>query len=322
MGKDVKQASSERTIVIVAPPDVTLLDVTGPWEVFCRAALYVSGAYRVVVASTESNTKVRTKFGFDITCHCSLEDVDPDADTVLVAGSEQGVLAQADPQFLDWLRRRYITSRRIGSVCTGAFYLAHAGLLDGRRATTHWRYLRQLSDQFDTVRVQAEPIFVRDGSVYTSAGITAGIDLALALVEEDCGNQVAQSVARDLVVFLQRQGDQPQLSATLAQRAADREPLRELQRWLPEHLDHVAGVADMAAFVNMSPRHFARLFKRETGIAPGEYLRKLRAEAARRRLKQGSGKRLQVASQVGFGSARSLQRSLAAGPRSPAIRKK
>jgi len=301
----------ERTVVIVAPPDVTLLDVTGPWEVFCRAALYAPGAYRVVVASTESNTTVRTKFGLDITCHCSLDDVDPDADTVLVAGSEQGVLAQADPQLLEWLRRRYPTSRRIGSVCTGAFYLAHAGLLSGRRATTHWRYLRQLSDQFDTVRVQAEPIFVRDGSVYTSAGITAGIDLALALVEEDCGTHVAQSVARDLVVFLQRQGDQPQLSATLAQRAADREPLRELQRWLPEHLDHVAGVADMAAFVNMSPRHFARLFKQEIGIAPGEYLRKLRAEAARRRLKQGSGKRLQVASQVGFGSARSLQRSLA-----------
>jgi transcriptional regulator GlxA family with amidase domain len=313
---------SERTIVIVAPPDVTLLDVTGPWEVFCRAALYVSGAYRVVVASTETQTIVRTKFGLGITCHCSLQDVDPDADTVLVAGSERGVLAQADPQFLDWLRRRYATCRRIGSVCTGAFYLAHAGLLSGRRATTHWRYLRQLSDQFDDVRVQAEPIFVRDGSVYTSAGITAGMDLALALVEEDCGAQVAQTVARDLVMFLQRQAGQPQLSTTLAQRVADREPLRELQRWLPDHLDHVSGIADMAAFVNMSPRNFARRFKDETGIAPGEYLRKLRAEAARRRLEQGSGKKLQVASQVGFGSARSLQRSLKTGLRSPVIRKK
>ncbi len=311
-----------RTVVIVAPPDVTLLDVTGPWEVFCRAALYLAGAYRVVVASTETNTTVRTKFGLAITCHCSLQDVVPDADTVLVAGSEEGVLGEADPQFLDWLRRRYTTSRRIGSVCTGAFYLAHAGLLSGRRATTHWRYLRQLSDQFDAVRVQAEPIFVRDGSVYTSAGITAGMDLALALVEEDCGAQVAQSVARDLVMFLQRQGEQPQLSATLAQRVADRKPLRELQQWLPDHLDHVSGVADMAAYVSMSPRNFARLFKNETGITPGEYLRKLRAEAARRRLEHGSGKKLQVASQVGFGSARSLQRSLKVGVRAPAARKK
>jgi transcriptional regulator GlxA family with amidase domain len=313
---------TERTVVIVAPPDVTLLDVTGPWEVFCRAALYVAGAYRVVVASTETSTTVRTKFGLGITCHCSLEDVDPAADTVLVAGSEEGVSGRANPLFLDWLRRRYTTCRRIGSVCTGAFYLAHAGLLSGRRATTHWRYLLQLGDQFEKVRVEADPIFVRDGSVYTSAGITAGIDLSLALVEEDCGVQVAQSVARDLVVFLQRQADQPQLSATLAQRMADREPLRELQRWLPDHLDHVAGVPDMAAFVSMSPRNFARSFKRETGIAPGEYLRRLRAEAARRRLEQGAGKKRKVASQVGFGSARSLQRSLEAGARSSRVRKK
>jgi transcriptional regulator GlxA family with amidase domain len=313
---------NERIVVIVAPPDVTLLDVTGPWAVFCRAALYVPGAYRVVVASTEPGTTVRTKFGLDITCHCSLQDVDPGADTVLVAGSEEGVMGKANPLFLDWLRRRYTSSRRIGSVCTGAFYLAHAGLLSGRRATTHWRYLRQLSDQFGAVHVEAEPIFVRDGSVYTSAGITAGMDLALALVEEDCGARVAQSVARDLVLFLQRHAAQPQLSATLAQRAVDREPLRELQQWLPDHLDHVSGVADMAAHVNMSARHFARLFKRETGIAPGEYLRKLRAEAARRRLEQGSAKKLQVAAQVGFGSARSLQRSLKAGLRSPAVRKK
>jgi transcriptional regulator GlxA family with amidase domain len=309
-------------VVIVAPPEATLLDVTGPWEVFCRAALYVPGAYQVVVASTETNTTVRTKFGLDINCHCSLQEVDPHADTVLVAGSEEGVTGRANPVFLDWLRRRYTTCRRIGSVCTGAFYLAHAGLLSGRRATTHWRYLRQLSDRFNDIRVQADPIFVRDGTVYTSAGITAGMDLALALVEEDCGAQVAQSVARELVMFLQRQGDQPQLSATLAQRVADREPLRELQKWLPDHLDHVAGVSDMADFVNMSPRNFARLFRAEIGTAPGAYLRALRAEAARRRLEQGSGKKLQVAAEVGFGSARSLQRSLKTGPRSFTARKK
>jgi transcriptional regulator GlxA family with amidase domain len=312
----------ERTILIVAPPDVTLLDVTGPWEVFCRAALYVSGMYRVVVASTETATTVRTKFGLGLTCHCSVDDVDTDIDTVLVAGSEEGVSGRASPQFLDWLRHRARNVRRLGSVCTGAFYLAHAGLLNGRRATTHWRYLTQLSEQFEKVRVEAEPIFVRDGSVYTSAGITAGIDLSLALVEEDCGVRVAQSVARELVVFLQRQADQAQLSETLAQRAADREPLRELQRWLPDHLDHVSGVAEMAAFVNMSQRNFTRLFKREIGLPPGEYLRRLRAEAARRRIEQGSAKKLQVASQVGFGSARSLQRSLRAGVRSPQSRKK
>ncbi len=301
---------SERLVVILAPPDVTLLDVTGPWEVFCRAALYVPGAYRVVVASTGAELQVRTKFGLHLTCHCPRAEVDPGADTVLVAGSEEGVSGQADPQFLSWLRDRFSSARRFGSICTGAFYLAHAGLLAGRRATTHWRYLDRLSEQFRDVRVEPDPIFVRDGKVYTSAGISAGIDLALALVEEDCGVKVAQSVARDLVIFLQRQADQPQLSATLRQRTADRDSMRELQRWLPDHLDHVSGVADMAAFANMSVRNFARLFKRETGSTPAEYLRRLRAEAAQRRLEHGSGKRLQVAAQVGFGSARSLQRSM------------
>jgi transcriptional regulator GlxA family with amidase domain len=313
---------TERAIVIVAPPGVTLQDLTGPWEVFCRAAIYVPGAYRVLVASTEADTRVQTKFGLGIVCHCTLDDVDAAADTVLVAGSDRGISGTPDPVFLDWLRSRYSSCRRIGSVCTGAFYLAQAGLLDGRRATTHWRLLKQLARQFPNVRVEADPIFVRDGSVYTSAGIAAGIDLSLALVEEDCGPQVAQTIARDLVVFLQRQANQSQISSTLAQRTADREPMRDLQRWLPDHLEQVSGVADMAAFVSMSARNFARLFKRETGITPGNYLRKLRAEAARRRLQHGTGKKQNVASQVGFGSTRSMQRSLETGVRWRAARKK
>jgi transcriptional regulator GlxA family with amidase domain len=296
--------------VIVAPPDATLLDVTGPWEVFCRAALHAAGAYRVIVASADASTTVRTKFGLGITCHCSIDDVDENVDTVLIAGSEEAVAGRASARLLDWLRQRSLTTRRLGSVCTGAFYLAHAGVLNGRRATTHWRYLNQLKQQFSRVRVEPEPVFVRDGSICTSAGITAGIDLSLALVEEDCGVRVAQAVARELVVFLQRHANQPQLSETLAQRAADREPLRELQRWLPDHLEQVSGVAAMAEFANMSQRTFARQFKKEIGIAPGEYLRRLRAESAHRRLEQSSAKRLRIASQVGFGSTRSLQRSI------------
>jgi transcriptional regulator GlxA family with amidase domain len=301
---------NERLIVILAPPGVTLLDVTGPWEVFCRAALHAPGAYRVIVAATGDQPQVATKFGLHLTCHCVLSEVDAVADTVLIAGSEQGVSGQADARLLRWLQQRFTSSRRIGSVCTGAFYLAHAGLLAGRRATTHWKCLEKLSEQFHDVHVESEPIFVRDDKVYTSAGITAGIDLALALVEEDCGVKVAHAVARELVVFLQRQADQPQLSATLKQRAADRDPLRELQRWLPDHLDQVSGVADMAAYASMSPRNFARRFKSETGSTPAEYLRRLRAEAAQRRLQQGSGKKPHIAAQVGFGSARSLQRSM------------
>jgi transcriptional regulator GlxA family with amidase domain len=317
-----RSSAETRTIVIVAPPGVTLQDLTGPWEVFCRAAVYVPGAYRIVVASTESDTQVATKFGLGIVCHCSIFDFSEPADTVLVAGSDRGLSQARDEVFLDWLKRASTTSRRIGSICTGAFYLGQAGLLRGRRATTHWRYLRKLAEQFPDARVEEDPIFVRDGSVWTSAGITAGIDMSLALVEEDCGKDVAQSVARDLVVFLQRQADQSQLSATLSQRMADREPIRELQSRLADHLHTISGVADMAELVNMSPRNFSRAFKLETGVTPGQYLRTLRAEAAKRRLQETASKGDVIASQLGFGSARSMRRSVPAVVRLKAARKK
>ena len=156
---------------------------------------------------------------------------------------------------------------------------------------------------------------MRDGDIYTSAGITAEIDLALALVEADCGHAVSQAVARDLVVFLQRQGDQPQLSTALALRMADRDPIRSLQQWMPDNLQSVARVEDMAAYAHMSPRNFTRLFKQQTGMTPGEYLRQMRIEAARRRIQELPGNQEAVAASVGFGSSRTLQRSL-----KPAIR--
>ena len=318
----MNRASATRTIVIVAPPGVTLQDLTGPWEVFCRAAVYSPGAYRIVVASTGSVAQVATKFGLGIVCHCSIFDLDEPADTVLVAGSDQALASVRDTAFLDWLKVAAANCRRVGSVCTGAFHLAQAGLLRGRRATTHWRHLKKLAEQFPDVCVEPDPIFVRDGSVWTSAGITAGIDMSLALVEEDCGRDVAQSVARDLVVFLQRQADQSQLSATLAQRLADHEPIRQLQARIADHLHSISNVADMADLVNMSPRNFSRAFKRETGATPGQYLRSLRAEAAKRRLQESTSKTDVVASQLGFGSARSMRRALPPAVRLKAARKK
>jgi transcriptional regulator GlxA family with amidase domain len=301
---------NQRTVVIIAPDRVTLQDVVGPWEVFCRAALLASGAYEVVIASTGPDRQVRTKFGLPIVCHESLRGLDPHVDTVLVAGSDEVFSGRIEPVLLEWLREAATRARRVGSICTGAFYLGHAGLLSGRGATTHWKYLQRLGESFSDVTVQAEPIFVQDGAIYTSAGITAGIDLALALVEEDLGPSVSQAVARELVLFLQRQGDQPQLSTALAQRMADRDPIRHLQRWAPDHLQTISTVEDLAAFVHMSPRHFARLFKAQTGITPGAYIRQLRAEAARRRLRETAEPLDTVASQVGFGSVKTLRRSL------------
>lgn len=304
-----------KRIRIVAPPLATLQDVTGPWEVFCRAEGYAPGSYDVAIVAADSGLQVRTKFGLPITCARSVHDESGPLDTVLVAGSEQGVAGEADPAFLAWLTQAATRTRRVGSICTGAFYLAHAGLLAGRRATTHWRYLQRLADEFPDVAVDSAPIFVRDGEVYTSAGITAGIDLALAMVEADGGHRVSQAIARDLVVFVQRQADQPQLSTALAQRMADRDPIRSLQRWAPDNLQSLSTVEDMAAHVHMSPRNFARLFKQQTGVTPGSYIRRLRAEAARRRTQELGGNADVVATQLGFGSTKSLQRSLRGSPR-------
>ncbi len=301
---------SARLVLIVAPPLATLQDVTGAWEVFCRTQLYAPDTYDVTLVSVGPELVVQTKFGLKIICERSVHEFEGPLDTVLVAGSEQGVSGEADPAFLDWLRNASSRTRRMGSICTGAFYLAHAGLLAGRRATSHWRQLQKLADAFPDVAIDPDPIFVRDENVYTSAGVTAGIDLALALVEEDCGHSVSQAIARDLVLFLQRQADQPQLSTALAQRMADRDPIRHLQRWAPDNLQALATVEDMAAYAHMSPRNFARLFKLQTGVTPGHYIRQLRLEAARRRMQELSGNAEAVAAQVGFGSTRALRRSL------------
>jgi transcriptional regulator GlxA family with amidase domain len=306
---------SRKIILIVAPPLVTLQDVTGPWEVFCRAETQRPDTYDVSVVTTGSQKKVDTKFGLGILCEQSIYDFPGKLDTVLIAGSEQGVSGEADPAFLDWLRDAATRTRRLGSICTGSFYLAHAGLLSGRQATSHWRYLQRLAETFPDISVQRDPIFVRDGDIYTSAGITAGIDLALALVEADCGHMVSRAVARDLVVFLQRQGDQSQLSTALALRMADRDPIRYLQQWVPDNLQSVTRVEDMAAYVHMSPRNFTRLFKQQTGMTPGQYIRQLRIEAARRRIQELPGNQAAVAASVGFGSSRTLQRSLKHGAR-------
>jgi transcriptional regulator GlxA family with amidase domain len=303
-----------KPVLIIAPPRATLQDVTGPWEVFCRAAAYAPGVYEVFIVAAEADLQVRTKYGLEILCSHTVADFAGKLDTVLVAGSEQGEQGQADPGFLAWLRDAAPRTRRMGSVCTGAFYLAHAGLLSGRRATTHWRYLEQLAAEFPEVGVEPDPIFVRDGPVYTSAGITAGIDLALAMVEDDLGPRLSRAIARDMVVFLQRHEDQPQLSTALTLRLADRDPIRQLQRWAPDNLHLLSSVDDMAAHAHMSPRTFARAFKQQTGITPGAWLRQIRAEAARRRMHETDGKAENIAAQVGFGSARTLQRSLRSAP--------
>jgi transcriptional regulator GlxA family with amidase domain len=195
-------------------------------------------------------------------------------------------------------------------VCTGAFLLAEAGLLDGRRATTHWASCRELARRYPRVQVDPDPIFVRDGNVHTSAGVTAGMDLALALVEEDHGREVALGVARWLVLFLKRPGGQSQFSAQLSAQLAAREPIQELQAWVIENVDADLSVEALARRAGMSPRNFARVFTRETGVTPACFVETARVEAARRRLEQEGARGVEaIAAACGFGSAETMRRA-------------
>jgi transcriptional regulator GlxA family with amidase domain len=230
-------------------------------------------------------------------------------DTLVVAGGEGVAEASADATLLRWLRRVASRVRRVASVCTGAFILAQAGLLDGRRATTHWASCDALARTHPSVDVDRDAIFVRDGNVYTSAGVTAGMDLALALVEADHGRELALAVARWLVLFLKRPGGQSQFSAQLAAQCAARDPIREVQGWIVEHPADDLTVDALAARASMSPRHFARVFVREAGTTPGRFVERARIEAARRRLEDSADGVEQVAAACGFGTAESMRRA-------------
>jgi transcriptional regulator GlxA family with amidase domain len=230
-------------------------------------------------------------------------------DTLVVAGGEGTRPHRRDVRLVRWIARAARRARRVASVCTGAFLLAEAGLLDGRRATTHWAMCDALARRFPAVRVERDPIFVRDGHVFTSAGITAGIDLALQLVEEDCGRDIALTVARWLVMFLRRPGGQSQFSAQLSAQLAERDGLRDVQGWIAEHPEAELTVPALARRAHMSPRNFARAFRRETGVTPAAYVEAQRVEAARRLLETTAGNVAEVAAACGFARPETMHRA-------------
>ncbi len=229
-------------------------------------------------------------------------------DTLLIAGGEGAEAAAENPVLIDWVRERGTQARRVASVCTGAFLLAAAGMLDGRRAATHWMYCARLAQRFPKVRVQPDPIFVRDGPVWTSAGVTAGIDLALALVEEDLGRSVALAVARYLVVFLKRPGGQAQYTAALALQAAE-DKFDALQHWINGHLADDLSLSVLADRAGMSERSFSRHYAVATGQTPARAIERLRAEAAQRLLLESRLPIKRIAQRCGFGSEETMRRS-------------
>ena len=297
-----------RRVAIVAFPGVQTLDVTGPAEVFSTASRVAGGAYAVEVVAAEDRP-IESSSGLTLTPHRSLERCRARLDTLVVAGGTGVADAAADDALIRWLVAAARRSRRVASVCTGAFLLARAGLLDGRRATTHWSACARLAELHPRVTVEPDPIFVRDGRVYTSAGVTAGMDLALALVEEDLGRRVALEVARWLVLFAKRPGGQSQFSAQLSAQLAEREPLRELQAWIVEHLDDDLSVPALAARACMSERNFARAFRREVGMTPAAYVESVRVDRARTALEATSAPVETVAHQCGFGTVETMRRA-------------
>ncbi|GAA0333429.1 GlxA family transcriptional regulator [Actinoallomurus spadix] len=289
-------------ITFLVHPGFQSLDLTGPLEVFALAG----GTYATEVVAAE-RAPVESSSGLAVLPHRAFHD-DP-VDTLIVVGGPGTAEAVRDERTIAWITTTARRARRVGSVCSGAFLLARAGLLDGRRATTHWSACRLLEERFPSVEVDPDPIFVRDDPVWTSAGVTAGIDLALAMVEDDLGAAAARTVARQLVVFVQRPGGQAQFSAQLAAQRPDRPGLRELQRWIADHLTADLSVEALAARTGLSTRHFARVFRDDVGVTPGAYVESVRVEAARRLLETSARPLDVIARECGFGTPETMHRS-------------
>jgi transcriptional regulator GlxA family with amidase domain len=298
-----------RDVVVVAYPEVQSLDVTGPLEVFATANRYTDDpAYATTVVSRDGGT-IRTSSGLGIATEPAAACGRRPIDTLVVAGGDGTPGAVADRELIAWVRSAAGRSRRVTSVCSGAFVLAAAGLLAGRRATTHWSVCDLLARRHPDVEVDGDRIYVRDGHVWTSAGVTAGMDLALALVEDDHGGALALDVARQLVLFTQRSGGQSQFSAQLSLRRTEREPLRAVLAHVAEHLDDDLSVPALARRAAMSARTFARAFRSEVGTTPGAFVQATRIEAARRLLESTDRSTAEVARTCGFGTVETMYRA-------------
>jgi len=298
-----------REVVLVGFAGVEPLDLVGPMSVFARAEALVPGAYSIRIAAPEGGI-LAARSGLSLAGILPLEAIDQPVDTLLVAGGGEDAIRHAalNGDLVRWVIERSQHTRRIGSICTGAFVLGAAGLLDGRTATTHWAAAAILQSHFPAARVDPDAIYLIDGPVCTSAGVTAGIDLALALVEDDLGHAVATEIARDLVLFLRRSGGQRQFSATLATQARHVDRFADLLLWMADHPEADLSVPALAARSAMSERTFARRFAREVGQTPAQHVLNLRLEHARRLLEATSWKLERIAQRSGFRTADTLHR--------------
>lgn len=304
-----------RRIAIAAYQGAELLDVTGPIEVFNLLNRCVGEeegrkcGYEVLLLAERAGT-FSTSAGITMVADLAWQELQAETDTVFVPGSPDGALAAAleNETLLEWLRSTPTFSRRVASVCTGAFLLAEAGLLDGRRATTHWMDLERLAREYPQIMVEQDAIYTRDAHIATSAGVTAGMDLALALVEEDFGRKMALTVARRMVMFLKRPGGQAQFSTQLRAQMVEGGQLGPLLAWLRENHCGKVTVEELAGRAAMSPRNFARVFVRETGKTPGKYLDQLRLERSINLMEDRALSMDRIAAESGFTCAEHMRR--------------
>ena len=306
-----------RKIVMLGFEDAQILDITGPLQILGSANR--GGAVYDITLAAKTPGPFRTSEGLGLVADARFSAaLLKDVDTLMISGGEGVDRLRQDKALIRLIADCARRARRVVSVCSGAFLLAEAGLLKGRRATTHWSRVPQFAREFPDVTLEPDAIFVRDGRIWTSAGVTAGMDLALALVREDLGDEAALAIARQHVIFLMRPGGQSQFSAHLAPEAYPKGKLASLLRWIPEHVDQDLDVAGLAAKANMSERSFARNFLRETGETPARYLERARIDAARRLLTASDLPVGSVAVRAGFGSEermrRAFQRQLKTSP--------
>lgn len=302
-----------RRVVFLAVPPVAELDLAGPLSVFQHANFTYQRcgrppAYEMEVVTSGEDLTIAGECGLAFGASRRMNDARGPIDTLLVPGDGGCVALTPDDRAAVWLRRTVLRVRRFGSICTGAFALAAAGLLDDRRATTHWAFCEQMSTRYPNITVERDPIFVRDGNIYTSAGMTTGIDLALELVAQDLGSRVALDAARVLVVFLRRPGGQAQFSVSLENQTLELSSLRDLQAWIVDHLGGSLEVDELEERAAMSPRNFARVFTREVGMTPARYVLRQRVEAARRELEESPRGQDEIAARCGFGDAVRMRR--------------
>lgn len=298
----------DRRVVIVIFEGFQLLDMAGPADVFSVADLLVKeGGYRVEVTAVSAGP-VAAGHGIATLVPTPLHEIEGPIDTLLVAGGFGTMTGLRDRRMIEGVTRLAATARRTTSVCSGALILAEAGLLDGRRATTHWLVADQMREWYPRVEVDPDPIYIKDGDVWTSAGVSAGVDLALALVAADHGHELARQVASGLVVYLHRPGGQSQFSTSMSAVAPRSEPLRELQAYIDANPDADLSVPALARRAGMSERHFSRVFTEQVGLSPGRYVERSRADAARRLLEITDRPLDRVARDSGLGRPETLYR--------------